>query len=1090
MPKILAIDDKQDNLVTVSALLRNLIPDCTVITSDSGAEGLKKAEAEQPDAILLDIKMPEMDGFEVCRRLKSNEKAKHIPVVMLTGIKTDAESRIKGLELGADAFLSKPIDEVELAVHVKVMLRIKTAEDLLRKKKDLLEDTVHERAKALRESEETYRQLFATVSDAIMIFDAETREFLDVNEAALKMYGYNKEEFLSLKHTDVTSEEESDKSIKQLLSGELTRIPLRYHKRKDGTVFPIEISSGKIKLRDKDLLCWIIRDIAERKRAEEELKKAHENLEERTIELCNELQERKKAEERLNASEKKSLTWLEYSPVCTKIVDLDFNLQYMSAAGVNGLNIDDITEFYGKPYPLAFYPESFKTLMRMNLKKVKETGEIIEQEGSVNDIDGRKLWFHSTLVPVNDDEGRIDYIMVVSADITARKKAEEELKKAHDSLEIRVEERTAELKKEIAERKQAEEALQESEELHKEAQRVARIGHWELHPETGTPVWSDEIFRIFGLNPQESEPSFTDHETHLHPDDWPLLNKAVTLASTEGTPFDIIFRIVRPDSEIGWMHAIGTTTKDEKGKVTKLFGTAQDITKQKQAEEALRESEEKYRTILETIEDGYYEIDLGGNFTFFNDSMCKISGYSRDELMGMNNRRYTDEVYAKEIYQTFNKVYTTGKPAKSFHWPVIRKDGTKRTVAASVSLRRDTEGEPMGFRGIVRDISERKRFEAQLQQVTKMEAIAILAGGVAHEFNNALMGVMGNIELLKIDLPEDERRDKYFEAMESASHRMARLTAQLLAYAEGGKYQPKDLKLDDFVIETLPILQHNLSPTVETVFPKDISHVKADHAQMQMVLSAILANSNEAIEDEGIIRITAENKDLDEDFTKQHPGLKPGPYVCLTIEDDGKGMDEETRSGIFEPFFTTKFQGRGMGMAATYGIIKSHDGAITVDSEPGKGTVVSIYLPAIEAKKAVKKEKVLSPAVKLPMGEGTILVIEDEETLVMMFKQILERLGYRVLLAETGKEAVELAKTFDGQIDLALLDIKLSDMDGGRVYPLIMEARPDLKVIVCSGYSIHGPAQHILDAGAEGFIQKPFSIAPFAEKLKEVLEGK
>jgi len=387
MPKILAIDDNQDNLISISALLGKLIPDCTVITSDSGAAGIRKAEAEQPDTILLDIKMPEMDGFEVCRRLKSNEKAKHIPVVMLTGIKTDVESRIKGLELGADSFLSKPIDEVELAVHVKVMLRIKTAEDLLRKKKDLLEDTVHERTKALRESEETYRQLFATVSDAIMIFDAETREFLDVNEAALKMYGYSKEEFLSLKHTDVTSEEESDKSIKQLLSGELTRIPLRYHKKKDGTVFPIEISSGKIKLRDKDLLCWIIRDITERKRAEEELKKAHENLEERTIELYNELQERKKAEERLNASEKKSLTWLEYSPVCTKIVDLDFNLQYMSAAGMNGLNIDDITEFYGKPYPLDFYPKPFKNLMRMNLKKVKETGAIIEQEGSVNDID-------------------------------------------------------------------------------------------------------------------------------------------------------------------------------------------------------------------------------------------------------------------------------------------------------------------------------------------------------------------------------------------------------------------------------------------------------------------------------------------------------------------------------------------------------------------------------------------------------------------------------------------------------------------------------------------------------------------------------
>ena len=396
------------------------------------------------------------------------------------------------------------------------------------------------------------------------------------------------------------------------------------------------------------------------------------------------------------------------------------------------------------------------------------------------------------------------------------------------------------------------------------------------------------------------------------------------------------------------------------------------------------------------------------------------------------------------------------------------------------------------------EIEERKQaeekrimLESHLQQNTKMEAIANLAGGVAHEFNNALMGVMGNIELLELDLPENDGMNESFEAMKGSVHRMSRLTNQLLAYARGGQYQPRDLKLDDFVIETLPILQHDLRSEikVETHFPKSIPYIRADHAQMQMVLSAILVNSNEAIEDEGLIRITAENKGIDEDFINEHPGLKPGPHVCLTVEDDGKGMDEETTKGIFEPFFTTKFQGRGMGMAAAYGIIKSHDGAITVDSEPGKGTVVRIYLPAIEAKEEVNKKVVPRPTVERTTGEGTILVIEDEEPLVMMFRQILERLGYRVLQARTGKEAVEFAKTFDGRIDLALLDIKLPDMEGSKVYPLIMEARPDLKVIVCSGYSIDGPAQDILDAGAEGFIQKPFSIAPFSEKLKEVLEG-
>ncbi|MFH1953465.1 MAG: response regulator, partial [Pseudomonadota bacterium] len=196
------------------------------------------------------------------------------------------------------------------------------------------------------------------------------------------------------------------------------------------------------------------------------------------------------------------------------------------------------------------------------------------------------------------------------------------------------------------------------------------------------------------------------------------------------------------------------------------------------------------------------------------------------------------------------------------------------------------------------------------------------------------------------------------------------------------------------------------------------------------------------------------------------------------------------KNRIFEPFFTTHFMGRGLGMASVYGIVTNHCGAITVDSELDKGTVVRIWLPGIEVEKEVKKKVVLTPEVELPRGEGTVLVIEDEEPLVKLFREILEILGYRVLQARTGEEAVEIAKTFDGDIDLALLDIKLPDMEGGRVYPLIMEARPNLKVLVCSGYSIDGPAQEILDAGAQAFIQKPFSISALAEKLKEVLEGR
>lgn len=328
-----------------------------------------------------------------------------------------------------------------------------------------------------------------------------------------------------------------------------------------------------------------------------------------------------------------------------------------------------------------------------------------------------------------------------------------------------------------------------------------------------------------------------------------------------------------------------------------LLGISTDITERKQAEEALRESEEKYRTILESIEDGYFEVDIAGNFTFFNDSLCKIVGYSKDELMGMNNRQYTDEENAKKLYQTFNKVYTIGKPDKGFGWEIIRKDGTKIVVEASISLRSDAGGEPIGFRGVVRDISEKQRLEAQLQQTLKMEAIAILAGGIAHNFNNALTPIIGNVDLLEMTHGNDENTMKSLKDMKTSGLRMVLLTSQLLAYAKGGKYNPQVQSLGDFVDVTLPLIQHTLDPAVgvETDLPLNLMNVKADTTQMQMVLSAIMANSNEAMEGPGRIRISTRNIDLDQEFIKNHPDLKPGPYVCLSIEDDGKGMDEEIR---------------------------------------------------------------------------------------------------------------------------------------------------------------------------------------------------
>jgi len=244
-------------------------------------------------------------------------------------------------------------------------------------------------------------------------------------------------------------------------------------------------------------------------------------------------------------------------------------------------------------------------------------------------------------------------------------------------------------------------------------------------------------------------------------------------------------------------------------------------------------------------------------------------------------------------------------------------------------------------------ITERKNIEARLQEAQKMEAIATLAGGIAHEFNNALCVVRPNIDLLKSKLPDNEEINKHTQPIDASAKRMALLTSQLLAYARGGKYRPQQISLNTFVQETLPFVKHVLRAgiVVETDLPEDSCYVEADPTQLQMVLLAVMVNAAEAIETAGYIRLTTRREEIDGEYARNHPDFKPGTYVSLAIEDNGSGMSEETRIRVFEPFFTTKFQGRGLGMAAVYGIVKNHNGLVVVDSELGKGTGVRIYLP-------------------------------------------------------------------------------------------------------------------------------------------------
>jgi CheY-like chemotaxis protein len=314
---------------------------------------------------------------------------------------------------------------------------------------------------------------------------------------------------------------------------------------------------------------------------------------------------------------------------------------------------------------------------------------------------------------------------------------------------------------------------------------------------------------------------------------------------------------------------------------------------------------------------------------------------------------------------------------------------------------------------------------------------------------------------------------------------MSDLTSQLLAYAQGGKYCPQKISINNVVLEALPAIRPGLSQSIgiDLDLLPDIWLIEADILQMQMVLAAILTNACEAIDGEGHIQISTQNVIIDEHSPQNPAEFSDGNYVSLTIEDNGRGMDESTRQRLFEPFYTTKLQGRGLGMAAVYGIIRNHGGAIEVASEIGKGTRVIIYFPGVEDVPSQDK----SSGTSVALGTETILLVEDDDVVVDISQKILTRLGYQTVVARTGEEAIKIFNQTDQKFDLVLLDMRLPDIDGKIVFSTLKEMRSDIKVIIFSGYSLDGPVREILDAGADGFVQKPFSLSILSGQIREVL---
>jgi signal transduction histidine kinase len=460
----------------------------------------------------------------------------------------------------------------------------------------------------------------------------------------------------------------------------------------------------------------------------------------------------------------------------------------------------------------------------------------------------------------------------------------------------------------------------------------------------------------------------------------------------------------------------------------------------------------------------------------------------------MNLKDFTDVENSRKGREAFRSVHDTGHVIEAFEWCITRKDGVKRNVEASVSLVRDSNGLPAGFRGILHDVTERKLAEEernqlslQLRQAQKMEALGTLAGGIAHNFNNLLMGIQGYASLMLLEAAEDPPQRKMLESIQKQVQSGARLTTQLLGYAREGKFTVQPFQLNDLMQETATTFGATRKDIMVTVDPApDLPPILGDNGQIEQILMNLLINAADAMPRGG--EVILRTRSVTPDVMSEKPyEPKAERYVLLSVQDDGLGMDRETRDRIFEPFFTTKglVNGTGLGLASVYGIVKAHGGYIDVESEPGEGATFSVFLPATRASDSAPPP----PRDPARGGRETILLVDDEAIILEVGGRMLRQLGYHVLAAESGAEALEVYRSHNAPIHLVIFDMIMPGMSGNELFEGIRRIDPGVRALLSSGYGLNNQAREILDSGCAGFIQKPFDLRELSRKVRELLEA-
>jgi len=878
--------------------------------------------------------------------------------------------------------------------------------------------------KALRESEEKYQSLVEQTNQVTYSTDNEGRiTYISPN---ILQYGYNYEEIVGKFFTDFIFPEDCEKATevfqRRIVTGEEIPVQLRFFNK-------------------NDRIRWIEDNGNVQRNAEGEVIGM--------IGILHDITELKMTEEALLESREAQKTLLNATTDSAVLIDPDCNIIAINKIAAVRLGYEP-EELIDKNI-FEIMPKAVSDSRKSKRKALLQSKQPMRFE---DERDG--MIFDNSVVPVFNEKGELKHVAIFAQDITERKKAEEALRFTQFAVD-----------------------------------HSADAAFW--MDSDGRMIYvNDSACGSLGYTRQELlDMTVHDIDTDFPPDKWK--DHWLTLMEKKMYVFESHHR-KKNGSEFPVEITANFVEFEGKGYNCAF---ARNITNRKKVEKALFDSERKYRNLVEGTHDIIASLDADGKFTFINKVAEKVFGVPQYKCAGIHFLEFVCPGDRRDSSEKMNELINKQAPFGTIENRQMNKSGDTRDIHWTISFNYDEDGNYTGCTSIGRDITEqkkvereRKKLQEQLYQSQKMEAIGRLAGGVAHDFNNTLTGILGYAELLKLQYKNPESSEaNAVDVIIKSAERAADLTRQLLGFAREGKYNPVPVNLNEIVIETNRMTEKSYSRNIRGHFELEnkINIVEADRNQIQQVLRNLIINAKEFMPYGGDLFFETRNVFLNEDYTDKYSEFQSGHFVRISVTDTGPGIPKELHEKIFEPFFTTRKigEGRGLGLATVFGIVKNHGGFLDVSSEVGEGTSFTIYLPVSEIKSNLKESPT---AEEIASGSGeTIFVVDDEENIRNLAKLQIQRLGYHVKSASDGEEAINIYRKMKDYIDLVLLDVIMPKMDGTQVYRELVKINPQVKVIVMSGFSKEGKAGDILKEGAAGFLQKPFKIVELSTSIKKAL---